>query len=192
MKIKIEKLKILGTIQKHLAILGINPNESHLQHNWKILLGFFVFGSCIILNVVLIFSLENVTLMNYMEFFNVSTSLILVCHSLATIALQRDNLFGFMDGIERLVNESKTMFVWSVKQYLIEENTFLGLKFAPSSKAMYEDTNRLVEKICGILYVGCVKILPNCLIWPQILISFGKYFATDLKGDAFELPVPLW
>lgn len=108
MKITIERMKIFETIQKHLAILGINPNESHLRHNWKISLGFFVFGLCIILNVIFIFSIENVTLMNYMEFFNVSTSLILVCHSMATIVLQRVELFEFIDSIEKLVNKSKS------------------------------------------------------------------------------------
>lgn len=68
----------------------------------------------------------------------------------------------------------------------------LGLKNAPSSKAMYDSTNQHVEKICHILYVGCVKVIPQCIIWPSFVISFVKFFATDLDADAFELPVPLW
>lgn len=57
---------------------------------------------------------------------------------------------------------------------------------------MYENTNRLVEKISVILYVGLVKVLPTCVIWSQFMICLVKYFATDLNGAAFELVVPLW
>lgn len=68
----------------------------------------------------------------------------------------------------------------------------LGLKYAQSSEATYEDKNRLVEQISGILYVAFTKVVPHLAIWPQFVISFVKYFATDLNGAAFELPIPAW
>lgn len=66
-----------------------------------------------------------------------------------------------------------------------------GLKYA-RSRAIYEDTNRQLEKLSGILYVAFVKVLPQLMIWPTFALSYVKYFATDLGADAFELPLFLW
>lgn len=65
------------------------------------------------------------------------------------------------------------------------------MKYA-QSKAIYEDTHRFLEKVSGILYVAFVKVLPQLIIWPTFAMSYVKYFTTDLKADAFELPLFLW
>lgn len=67
----------------------------------------------------------------------------------------------------------------------------LGLKHA-ISKTIYEDASRQVENLSGILYVVFVKVFPQVVIWPLFVLSLIKYFATDLGGDAFELPILLW
>lgn len=67
----------------------------------------------------------------------------------------------------------------------------LGME-CPTSKAEYEKTNQLVEKISDISSVILVKVMPQCVIWPQFVISFAKYFATDLNDGAFELPLTWW
>lgn len=68
----------------------------------------------------------------------------------------------------------------------------LGSKCA--TKAMYEDTNRQVEKISGTLYTVLVKVLPQCMIWPTFVVGVVKYHAMDADedGEALELPIPLW
>lgn len=67
----------------------------------------------------------------------------------------------------------------------------LGFKNA-SSKVIYEDTNRLLEKISGFLRVFFLKVLPQFMIWPTFVMSFAKYFVTDLGADAFEMPILVW
>lgn len=74
----------------------------------------------------------------------------------------------------------------------LEKFEILGLIYAPSTKALYEDMNQLVEKISSILYLAFVIVMPQCTIWPKFLLSFAKYFTTNLNGDAFELPIPVW
>lgn len=92
------------------------------------------------------------------------------------------------------------MSVWLKWRYINErivwlhehENIkILGLKFG-SSKAIYANTNQSVEKVSDILYVVFIKVLLPSVIWPKFVISFVKYFATDLGGDAFDLPLPWW
>lgn len=67
----------------------------------------------------------------------------------------------------------------------------LGLEHETAT-AIYEQTNRRVEKVADIFFVGFVKVLPTCVFLATFLLSFIKYFTTDLGGDAFELPVLGW
>lgn len=67
----------------------------------------------------------------------------------------------------------------------------LGLE-CPTSKAVYKNTNQLVEKISDIPSAILVKVMPQCVIGPKFVISFAKYFATDLNNGAFELPLTWW
>lgn len=70
------------------------------------------------------------------------------------------------------------------------ENYRIGIP-SIKDKKLYEDTNQLVEKISNIMYAVFVKAIPQCMVWSQFLISFVKYFVTDLK-DALELPIETW
>lgn len=67
----------------------------------------------------------------------------------------------------------------------------LGLE-NPTSKVIYVETDQRVEKICQILDVVMVHVLPQCLIWPTFVMSFVIYFTTNFGSDAFQLPIPLW
>ena len=67
----------------------------------------------------------------------------------------------------------------------------LGLK-NPSSKVLYEKTNRSVEKWSKIIFFVMVKITPIAWLLPKVIISLFLYFTTDLGNDALELPSPMW
>lgn len=102
------KMKIFKAIKEYLVLLGIKPNELPL-FNWKITMGFLMFGLGILLNVILIFSLENLTLMDYMNVFNIISSLVLVTICLVAFVLQQTKLFEFIGNIENLINESNSI-----------------------------------------------------------------------------------
>lgn len=57
---------------------------------------------------------------------------------------------------------------------------------------MYEQTNRLTEKICKFMYVFMVYAAAPFFILPKAFYSFIMYFTTDLGNGAFELPIPTW
>lgn len=107
-------MKIFETIKKQLLFLGMDSSESQNPFNWKITMGFLMIGLGILLNGMLIFTLENITLMDSMNFLNIISSLMLATISLATIVLQQTKLFKSIATIEMLINESKSIsVVWA-------------------------------------------------------------------------------
>lgn len=50
----------------------------------------------------------------------------------------------------------------------------LGLEHETAT-AIYEQTNRRVEKVADIFFVGFIKVLPTCVFSPTFLLSFIKY-----------------
>lgn len=67
----------------------------------------------------------------------------------------------------------------------------LGLKY-PRSKAMYEKTNRLVEKISKFISFVIVYVSIPAFVLPKAIYCLFIYYTTDLGPDSFELPIPTW
>lgn len=57
---------------------------------------------------------------------------------------------------------------------------------------MYEKTNRQIEKSTEIITFVLVKLLPGFWISMKVIVSYFMYFTTDLRNDAFELPIEMW
>ena len=62
----------------------------------------------------------------------------------------------------------------------------------PTSKALFEKTDRHVEQWSEIGYLLIAKMTPAYWIFPWAIISYFVYFTTNLGNEAFELPVLLW
>lgn len=107
-------MKILEIIKEKLAILGINSTESS-RFNLKVSMGFILFALSIISIVMLIFSLENVTLMDYMESFNILSVLALLGFCLIVIVLKKMELLAFFEKMEILINKSKLICLHTKK-----------------------------------------------------------------------------
>lgn len=43
-----------------------------------------------------------------------------------------------------------------------------------------------------VAYLVMVKLSGPAIFGPTALISYYRYFTTDLGPDAFELPMPVW
>lgn len=67
----------------------------------------------------------------------------------------------------------------------------LGLRCV-TSRSMYEKINHRMEKLSKIVYFGVVGVTVPGFIIPKALVSYFKYFTTDLGADAFDLPMPTW
>lgn len=140
--------------------------------------------------------MENVILMDYMESINILSSLALVGLSFIVIVRQQTELLAFIESLEKLINKSNPFYrfdfqIFKEKQIQWDDSKIVGLVHE-TSKALYEDTNQLVERISGIFYAVFVNVLPSCIVCSQFVTSFAKYFSTDLAGDAFELPIGAW
>lgn len=67
----------------------------------------------------------------------------------------------------------------------------LGLEY-PISKFIYENANRITEKVTKIINLALIKIICPGLIISQVLITFYVYLTTNLDNNAFNLAVPIW
>lgn len=67
----------------------------------------------------------------------------------------------------------------------------LGLKHE-ESRAMYEKTNHLMEKISKIVYFIIMNSSILGFVIPIAIISYLKYYTTNLGEDAFDLSIPVW
>lgn len=70
----------------------------------------------------------------------------------------------------------------------------LGLK-CKESKAIYERTNELMEKIDKILCLTIVGVSLGFVV-PKAIVSYFNYYisntTTNDGTDAFDLPMPIW
>lgn len=66
---------------------------------------------------------------------------------------------------------------------------FIGLAY---SQPLYTETSQKVEKWMRILDVAFLKVTPIMAVGPATIVSFVKFFSTDLGASAFELPIPMW
>lgn len=105
-----KKMIIFETLIKDLITLGVNPNDSN-RFNWRIRFGFFVFGLCISLNVIFIFTIENDNVMVYMKIFCVITGLIQMCICLLATVFQEDKVFSVIKSTENIMNKSKSFYL---------------------------------------------------------------------------------
>lgn len=62
----------------------------------------------------------------------------------------------------------------------------------PVSRMIYENGNHLVEKWFNIFIRLVMFVTLPGLMFPTFVVSYYKYFTTDLGNDAFEMPYPIW
>lgn len=60
------------------------------------------------------------------------------------------------------------------------------------SRVIYENSNQLVEKWFNIFIRLVMFVTLPGLMFPTFIVSYFKYFTSDLGNDAFEMPYPIW
>lgn len=65
-----------------------------------------------------------------------------------------------------------------------------GLEYL-ETQALYSETSQMVEKWMKILHFAILKVTVMLSTSSALIVSFFKYFATDLGDSASELPLPI-
>lgn len=102
-------MKILKTVQKKYAYLGISSSHQSAQrHRFskRVLSGFLFFGWSVVSRFVYIFYVASV-FMGYMESICTTTANIIIFICFAAIAFERTLLFENIDKLEKLITASK-------------------------------------------------------------------------------------
>lgn len=84
------------------------------------MMGILLFGLALLLSVAFISSIDDVILMDYVEFFSMTSALVEIGICSATIVIQQTKLFELIDRFEALINKSRLIsyFVhWNFDSY---------------------------------------------------------------------------
>lgn len=185
-------MKLFRTIQKYMAFRGFEKDRYPFNRTQR----WYTFVSVLYhtLEIVYPFRVAN-TPREYMEsIFMITTGISIVISSISTI-LKTTEIFDIIDVFELTINESQCQYsiveYIYVGYYLNLQKYVLGLKY-PQSKALYEKTDQLIERISKIIQFVMVYVSVPGFILPKAIFSLFIYSTTDLGPDALELPLPAW
>lgn len=107
-KSELPKLRVLQSIQKNFAMLGIVPAlvTQTFPLNEKVFLDFSILSSAIICNFTYTFSEAN-TFVEYTQSIFMSTLAALINFALLILILNIEKLFGIFNGFEDIANTSQ-------------------------------------------------------------------------------------
>lgn len=75
---------------------------------------------------------------------------------------------------------------------VIHKNIYYSGASYPTAITIYIKTDKLNEQLSKIIYFAIVKVSSPYLVMPKFIHSFHVYFTTDLRNNAFTLPIPTW
>lgn len=83
------------------------------------------------------------------------------------------------------------MFFNKISFHFLSKRVFSGLKY-PASKAIFEKTNEIIEKMSKLFLLAASKLFLNFAVLFLCGLSFITYFITGWERDSLVLPVPMW
>lgn len=95
-------MKLFQLVQKNFAALGIHSNQSKQKFDHKILLGFFLFGSTLILSVIYVLR-EAKTLFEYARCISIIFVFICLITSLSTFAFKMSKYIELFEFTEKMI-----------------------------------------------------------------------------------------
>lgn len=194
-------MKLFQTIQKNLTILKFDPNQPDsffaliFQH-WSCFLKSFLS-----LTSLIVYLLHDAnTVKEYMDSLFLTTAAILIFVSFTSTVFKTPEIYIFFNGAEKAANKSECDQIIRIKidktintPIVVEKNIqILGLEIRPESEAIYIKISHQVELLSKIVYFSVVNIFLPAFLLPLAILSYFRYFFTDLGNDAFMLTVPTW
>lgn len=189
-------MKIFESARANYAFMGISSMQSIQPNrfNTKITVSFIAIGAATTFHLMHIIVVAS-NLREYMESATTTSGSVIISISYTTVVFKMRTVFESMNGFEEMIVTSELSVKSSAfhlcSTFLVIFDFFKGLKY-PASKAIFEKTNRFIEKLSKILLFLIMGVGLNCVILLQCIARFYIYFTTDLGGEAFVLPIPMW
>lgn len=98
-------MKLFETFQKNFAIIGIAPNAYRLNLGKKCFTSLVIWSSCI-LNLIFFIHEAN-TFIEYTTSIYLGTAFTVIAICFARIIFQTQNIFKFIDGCEKVIENGK-------------------------------------------------------------------------------------
>lgn len=186
-------MKLFETLQTNWLFLGFSPNlRPFNRQQLKLLFG----GAIVVISLGLYPFYKRLSIREYIDsVYMISGAIVIFIASTSNI-VQMAEIFRFVDEFEKAIDMSEWIKVWTHAKLKIAILIIvmdlllfcLGMKF-PTSKILYEKSNRLAEKVCDVFFFVVGKLTPVVYVWPKFIYCCFQYFTSDL---AFELPIPMW
>lgn len=191
-------MKFFQTVQKVLELLGFIRNHGgyryypfSIRHFRATVLYLVTIMSIFIYTIHSADSAEAEEYLDSFYIFSVSSTIFI---SFAHNTFKMTKLFNFLDHCGEMCEKCKSNFVLLSNCFVVNFSWNCCKKWSdleyPERKEKLHQTNRLAELLSKILLLLVVKIGVPGLILPKVVLSFYKYFGTDARNNAFELPIP--
>lgn len=191
-------MKLFKKIKENLAILYFKQNQTDsyfllIRQHWSC----FLKSALTLISLFVYLIHVAVTVEEFMYSMYMSTASFFIFVGFTNTVFYTATLFNFIENFEATINESE---LFQKKFDLFHRNSFndriskystLGSKH-PSSRAIYIETNRKVEKLSEIADFIMVRVSLPGFILPKAVFCYFQYFTTDLGNDAFQLSLPMW
>lgn len=186
-------MKLFDDIKNRIALIGIKSLQSTRKQLFNVTTILILITHIIdlILYIVYIFRVaDNFAL--YVDVIFRIVSLIACMIFFAVLAWNIIELYRLIYNLENIIKKSEFQMMTINAFLLIYALLFIeGLVHSVSEK-IYTKTDNETQKRIEILEFAMIKVTPILIILPKFIISFYTYFTTDLREDAFELPIPKW
>lgn len=183
-------MKIFQIIQSNFKVLGITPSQSS-QDGIANILPTLIWCVLSTASYILWFSYTANGFNDYMDAGLFTFESFICTVGLLVLFWNRDQWFQFIGNLEIILNKRELNLRLNTFHVQINSLCIAG-SINHLSKINYEEINQKIEKWCKIIDLVTVKVSPFTVVIPKLIISFSKYFATELGNDAFELPNPMW
>lgn len=188
---------IFQFVQKNLAIFGISRTQSIYAFYVKVFAGYLLLGSSIIVHFKFIFR-DDITFEEYTLSLNATTIVVMSTLCYTVMIRDKDEFFKHIDNLESKIqqfNESKSKFHFLFQRlrpkYFDNDLDFIfkkGIKRDyPHMPGKINEALRLAEKCSEIIYLVMVKVTPICIEFPNVALSFYRYYIKDMGRDAFKM-----
>lgn len=181
-------MTIFQSAQKYFGIVGISSHNVFQKLNTKSVGTFIIFGQALISNYVFLLH-EAGSFREYTDSFYATATVTLGAINFSIAVWKMAETFKFIENCEDIIGKSKSRISMYIQRLM--QPSFVGLE-NPSSRAIYEEIVRQIEKMCEALNFIIIYISTPCVMLPKCMLSFFAYFTTDLGSGAFELPFNVW
>lgn len=186
---KIVEMKILQLIEKNLMIFG-SPEHPFNNRN---LLSLFTFILSII-SACIYFFCKAKTFLEYTNSIFMITALIAAVIIFGYVVLELRSILQCFIKAQKIIDRSEIWFIYFIfvrLEFYYILNFISELRY-PASKTIYEESNRITEKITEILKTFPIMIFYSAFMAPILIFNFYTYFTSDLGNDSFQLFFPYW